>query len=142
MISNSLTFQRQLWPEKKPIFRSEFEQKGTLYRHYLIFFTKIIELDFLKLSTSCPSLLNPYLFITASSSLKKNFFSKLKCGKDAKDFPNFGIINFVGLNWSWIGIASDLESWMVEFEIEYVEISGIMGWLRTGKSVGIWLGSW
>jgi len=35
LIGNSLTFQRQLWPEKKPIFRSEFERKGTvpLYRH-------------------------------------------------------------------------------------------------------------
>ena len=27
MIGISLTFQRQLWPEKKPIFRSEFERK-------------------------------------------------------------------------------------------------------------------
>ena len=27
MIGNSLTFQRQLWPEKKPIFRSEFGRK-------------------------------------------------------------------------------------------------------------------
>ena len=35
LIGNSLPFQRQLWPEKKPIFRSEFERKGTvpLYRH-------------------------------------------------------------------------------------------------------------
>ena len=37
MISNSLSVQRQLWPEKKPIFRSESKRKGTvsLFRHYL-----------------------------------------------------------------------------------------------------------
>ena len=29
MIDNGLTFQRQLWPEKKPTFRSEFERKGS-----------------------------------------------------------------------------------------------------------------
>ena len=41
MIGNSLTFQRQLLPKKKPIFRSEFERKGTVpfYRHYLMFFS-------------------------------------------------------------------------------------------------------
>ena len=41
LIGNSLSFQGQLWPEKKPIFRSEFERKGMvpLYRHYLMFFS-------------------------------------------------------------------------------------------------------
>ena len=69
------------------------------------------------------------------------FFSKLKCGKNAQYFPNFGIVkNFLGLNWSWIGIASAMAEFrksMVEFEIEYVEISGIMGWLSIGRSFGI-----
>ena len=31
LIGISLTFQSQLWPEKKPIFRSEFERTPTFY---------------------------------------------------------------------------------------------------------------
>ena len=40
LIGISLTFQRQLWPENKPIFRSEYERKGTvpLSRQYLMCF--------------------------------------------------------------------------------------------------------
>ena len=34
MIGIGLTFQRQLQPEKKPIFRSEFERKGTVPLSY------------------------------------------------------------------------------------------------------------
>ena len=34
LIGISLTFQRQLWPEKKSIFRSEFEGKGTVPLSY------------------------------------------------------------------------------------------------------------
>ena len=37
MIDISLTFHRQLWPEKKPIFRSEFERKGMVPLSYTLF---------------------------------------------------------------------------------------------------------
>ena len=33
LIGISLNFKRQLWPEKKLIFRAEFERKGTL-KHF------------------------------------------------------------------------------------------------------------
>ena len=37
LIGISLTFQRQMWPEKKPIFCSEFERKGTVPLSYTLF---------------------------------------------------------------------------------------------------------
>ena len=41
LIGNSLTFQRQLWQEKKPIFRSEFERgkERSLQTLFEVFFS-------------------------------------------------------------------------------------------------------
>ena len=53
MIGISLTFQRQLWLEKKPIFRSEFERKGTVSlncKHYLMLISVTVAQENLNLS--------------------------------------------------------------------------------------------